>query len=64
MWNAPSLVPLVDDVVQVFRRGRDEGLEPKVIEHQQVWFEKGLEPSLQSTVGTPAGHSLRSIREG
>ena len=49
--DPPAFVALVDDVVEILRSRGMEGLEPEVIQHQQVGAEIGLEAALEGVVG-------------
>ena len=45
--NAALFVALIDDVVKVLRAWGMQGLEPEVIQHQQVGTKVGLETTFQ-----------------
>ena len=48
--NAPTLIALVDQVVQVFWRGRLQRLQPEVIQYQQVGTQTGSKTPLVTAI--------------
>lgn len=48
--DAATLITLVDEIVQVLRRWRAQRLEAKVVQHQQVRAQIGLESPFQGAI--------------
>jgi len=63
--DTPALVALVDDVIQVFRRGRLERLEPEIVQDQEVRAEIDLQAAVQGAVGPAAvDEAQHAVRVG
>ena len=59
--NAATLIALVNNIIQVLRRRRRQGLEPKVIQDEQVWAQIDVESAFPRTIGPTAVEMLQHL---